>query len=147
LCSQSDSLSSYFLAHNHSLRISAGDSVLIPSGYVGWVQIIYAVPGAPSLSKENGKYLLVVPPSGILQTSSLLDVGYGSDEYFYVSSTGGRVRLSLEGIEPKDTDIIHSFRYQSGPVQIKTFFVGPRSLIHSYTEPDLVSSPTVPLSK
>jgi len=135
-----------------SLAIAAcgfrtGGRVLIPSGYRGWVQIVYEVPAAPALRKENGKYLRIVPPSGILQTSSSLDVGYGSDEYFYVSSTGGRVRLSLEGVERKDTDFIHSFRYQSAPAHIKTFFVGSRSLIPNYPEPELVSSPIFRLTK
>ena len=123
-----------------------GNRVLIPNGYIGWVQVIYAVPTAPPLDKENRKYLLVIPPSGVLRTSSQFEVGYGSDEYLYVSSTGGRVRLQLEGVEPKDTDRIHNFSYQSVPVQIQLFFVGPRSLIPNYPRPDLVSSPTRPLS-
>jgi hypothetical protein len=60
----------------------------VPDGYIGWVQIFYGEMGAPSLRKEGGKYLIEIDKSGRAYTSSPRPVGYGSDEYFYVSSTG-----------------------------------------------------------
>ena len=43
---------------------------LIPPGYVGWLRLDYSVKGAVSLPIESGRYVVKMPPSGRLQTSS-----------------------------------------------------------------------------
>ena len=60
---------------------------LIPQGYVGWVKIEYGE-SAPPLEMSNGVYICRIPASGILQTSSSLEVGWAKDEYFYYSEDG-----------------------------------------------------------
>jgi len=66
------------------------DRYLIPDGYIGQVRIEYRVKGAPKLPIENGYFLLKVPDSGRLQTSSVMQDGWASDEYYYVSKKGRR---------------------------------------------------------
>jgi len=114
-----------------------GNIVLIPEGYVGWVRIYYHEPGAPSLRKEGGSYLIAIDSSGSAQTSSIRDPGYGSDEYFYVSPSGVRTKLKLQGIEDASDDMIHDFTYQSAPREVTLFFVGPRMAVETTPGPDL----------
>ena len=114
-----------------------GNKVLIPHGYVGWVRIYYHEPGAPSLQKESGSALIVIDDAGTARTSSIRDPGYGSDEYFYVSPTGVRTKLKLQGVENAPDDLIHDFTYQSAPREVTLFFVGPRTAVKTATRPDL----------
>src|SRR6266511_2064707 len=46
-------------------------TILLPRGYVGWVRISYAVGGAPAIPIEAGHYLVKIPSSGILMTSTM----------------------------------------------------------------------------
>jgi hypothetical protein len=67
---------------------------LIPDGYVGWVKIIFRKSDAPALPVEDGHYLLKIPPSGSLETSSEIEYGVASgDDYFYYC---GDTRRKLE---------------------------------------------------
>ena len=56
---------------------------IIPKGYVGWLRLDYRVPGAPPLPIENGRFLVRMPLSGRLQTSSLTNEAFEKNEYFY----------------------------------------------------------------
>lgn len=114
-----------------------GDKVLIPDGYVGWVRIYYRESGAPSLRTEGGRYLIVIGNSGTAQTSSIRKSGYGSDEYFYVSPSGSRTNLKLQGVENAPDDMVHDFTYQSTPREVTLFFVGPRTAVETTPRPDL----------
>jgi len=114
-----------------------GNRVLIPDGYVGWVRIYYKEPGAPSLRKESAGYLIVIDDAGSARTSSIRDPGYGSDEYFYVSSAGVRTKLKLQGVEDAPDDMVHDFTYQSAQKEVTLFFVGPRTAVKTTTRPDL----------
>jgi hypothetical protein len=38
---------------------------LIPSGYVGWIQVRFGIPGAPPLPMEDGFYLMRIPANGL----------------------------------------------------------------------------------
>lgn len=58
---------------------------LIPNGYVGWVKILFKVQDAPPLPIEDGCYVFKIPADGRLQTSSDIEFGVASDEYYYVS--------------------------------------------------------------
>ena len=59
------------------------DRYLIPDGYVGWVKVFRKVKDAPPIAIEKGFNLYKFPPSGILKTSSDIDEGWATDEYFY----------------------------------------------------------------
>jgi hypothetical protein len=69
------------LTNSHLIRY------LIPSGYVGWVQVQYGIPTAPPLPREDGGQLIRVPPSGVVQTSDKQVMDWASDEYYYVSGS------------------------------------------------------------
>jgi hypothetical protein len=56
---------------------------LIPEGYVGWVRITFLKTGAPPLPIEDNYYLFKFPTSGLLATSSDMEYGVASDQYFY----------------------------------------------------------------
>lgn len=60
---------------------------VLPDGYVGWIQVIFDSPGAPEVVVPNRtRFVLRIPKSGILKTSSLGHVFAfpGShDEFFY----------------------------------------------------------------
>ncbi len=113
-----------------------GNRVLIPDGYIGWVQVFYRVASAPPFPKQEGKYLIEIDKSGRAYTSSPLPVGYGTDEYFYVSSSGSRIRLKDEGVERQQDDLVHHFTFtnytsygksrEEIKTEFETFFVGPR---------------------
>jgi hypothetical protein len=44
-------------------------------------------------TQKNGSYVLTLPTSGFLQTSSALESGYAHDQYFYVVDSGRRNEL------------------------------------------------------
>ncbi len=67
---------------------------LIPEGYVGWVRIDFNIIDAPPLPIEDGYYLFKIPPSGLLQTSSDIEYGWASDEFYYYSGESRRKLLS-----------------------------------------------------
>jgi hypothetical protein len=58
---------------------------LIPGGYVGWIRIDYKVDNASPLPIEDGHYLIKIPSSGLLKTSSVFEGGVATDEYFSYS--------------------------------------------------------------
>ncbi|MGA9393184.1 MAG: hypothetical protein WBV69_22335 [Candidatus Sulfotelmatobacter sp.] len=72
-------------AHHSSLRSSR---FLIPGGYTGWIRVEFEVQGAPPLPMEAGGYILRVPDSGALQTSSAEQYGWAKDRYYYYSAEG-----------------------------------------------------------
>ena len=73
----------------HSIRHSS--RFLIPEGYVGWVRVEFQVNGAPPLPVEGGEYLIKLPPSGLLSTSSSEEYGWAKDHYLYYSEKGTRI--------------------------------------------------------
>ncbi len=58
---------------------------LIRDRYIGWVRINYGVKDAPSLPIEGGFYVLRIPETGLLNTSSQGEEGLAQDEYYYLS--------------------------------------------------------------
>jgi hypothetical protein len=66
---------------------------LIPEGYVGWVKINFRIKGAPTLPVQDNHYLFKFPPSGLLETSSDMEYGVATDDYFYYC---GDTRRRLE---------------------------------------------------
>jgi uncharacterized protein DUF6843 len=63
---------------------------VIPEGYTGWIRIEFEVQGAPPLPMEGGQYVIKIPPSGTLQTSSPEQYGWADDRYDYYSAQGTR---------------------------------------------------------
>ena len=67
------------------------DRYLIPDGYIGEIRIEYGVKKAPALPLEEGRHLLVIPRSGILQTSTQLDQRWCPiSDYYYVKGNQRR---------------------------------------------------------
>ncbi len=68
-------------------------NVLIPQGYVGWVRIEYGVAGAPPLERYYRlpppmlRQQEIIPPSGLLQTSTRFGQGTLKNTYFYSGDT------------------------------------------------------------
>jgi hypothetical protein len=60
-------------------------TTLIPVGYVGWIEVNYGVQGAPPLPMEDGSYLVRIPTTGSLKTSSKEEFGIAADQFCYVS--------------------------------------------------------------
>lgn len=89
---------------------------LIPDGYVGRVRIEYRVKGAPKLPLEDGHLLFRVSKSGRVQTSSVMQDGWASDDYYYVSKHG---RHQIDNV----TDMIWEQSFEPNGANEK-FFVG-----------------------
>ncbi len=64
---------------------------LLPEGYVGWVRVEFQVSGAPTVPVEEGEYVLQIPPSGVLKTSSAEQYGWAKNRYYYTSKGGVRM--------------------------------------------------------
>lgn len=65
---------------------------IIPAGYVGWLRLDYSVKGAPSLPLERGRYVVRVPPSGRVATSTVNYPSVDSNDY-NVQDPGGLRKL------------------------------------------------------
>ncbi len=108
-----------------SCGFRAGNVVLIPMGFRGWVVIRHEVAGAPPFGHEGGKMLIKVPESGILSSSSNWPSGYGNDEYYLVGDDGQRVRIHspFEGCNDP-APCIQRFEFITSPIKATVFFVG-----------------------
>jgi hypothetical protein len=69
--------------------------IYIPDGYVGWVRIEYGVANAPRLKTDTfGPWEYQrFPPSGLLQTSSILKNGAASADSYYYREDGSLKEL------------------------------------------------------
>jgi hypothetical protein len=63
---------------------------IVPIGYRGWLRLDYNVAGAPVLPIENGSYLVRIPRSGRLQTSTANMPQIDHDSYYTEGPTGRR---------------------------------------------------------
>jgi hypothetical protein len=81
-------------------------TILIPRGYVGWVQISCGIGGAPPLPMKKGEYLVKVPPRGIVETSTPID----KDRPRYVT-------YDFYGSEQRPSESDHSTKVPHGWVQ------------------------------
>ncbi len=109
---------------------------MIPDGYVGWVKIYFEIPNAPALPVEDGHYLFDIPSTGVLKTSSKLEDGFASDDFFYASGTK-RTRLVETGWG--EGGLIHAGYTGSGgddvdgvPAIYEGFFVGPEEQLKKH---------------
>jgi hypothetical protein len=67
---------------------------IIPENYTGWLRLDYAVNGASPLPLENGFYLVKVPLTGRLGTSSPYNGSIDKDD-FLVATSHGLEKLAL----------------------------------------------------
>lgn len=101
---------------------------VIANGYVGWIRVEFNVPGAPPLQLHEGKYLIRVPPSGMVQTSTPFEEGAGNDQFYY-DAAGSRIRLPIGDATTRRGNIwgigTASTASGSNPPRIfREFFVG-----------------------
>ncbi|MEM7372130.1 MAG: hypothetical protein AAF587_26165 [Bacteroidota bacterium] len=59
----------------------------LPKGHEGWISIRYQVTDAAEIPMRDGVQQIGIPPSGYLETSNLLTVGWRRDRYFWVDGT------------------------------------------------------------
>ena len=69
-------------------------SYVIPDGYIGWVCIEFGVAAAPPTPVEDGRFVFVIPGSGILLTSSELEYGVGPIDEYVQAVEAGRIVLA-----------------------------------------------------
>jgi hypothetical protein len=116
--------------------VRAGNVVLIPMGFEGWVVIHYDIPREPAFDHEGAKTLVKVPESGSLSTSSNRPNGYGIDEYFFVAADGKRVRVQNEAEGCNDQEpCIQQFEFVTSPTKMTMFFVGKKPDVARYPKP------------
>jgi hypothetical protein len=68
--------------------------VVLPDGYVGWIQVIFSAPNAPKPEFRHNKIILRVDNSGVFKTSMTGTIFSGThDEFFYskVDSNGREI--------------------------------------------------------
>jgi hypothetical protein len=105
------------------LRTRRHTQFLIPDGYVGWVDVSYGVPHAPTLPDESGYSIVRLPSSGKTQTSTEIEGGRTGDQFFYVQ---GDQRKRLQPSQPGGGGLIwgDSVTGKSRGAT-REFFVGP----------------------
>ncbi len=65
---------------------------LLPEHYVGWVRVEYGVAGEQPLPLKDGHYVVAIPSSGFLRTSSPFEEGY-ADDHYYTDVRGKRTEM------------------------------------------------------
>jgi hypothetical protein len=55
----------------------------LPSGYVGWIQVVFGDRGAPPLSYKKKEFRIAIDHSGLFRTQTLHVVFGGKNEFFY----------------------------------------------------------------
>jgi len=85
----------------------------LPKDFTGWVTIKYEKPNAPVLEKINGSYLLRINYSGFFETSSRMEIGMASDEYFWYNRTE---KIILPQSSDSNTTRIHAHTYSNADV-------------------------------
>lgn len=61
---------------------------IIPGGYVGWLRLDYSVAGAPPLPIEDGRYIVRLPRTGRLATSTANYPPVDHNEYVFEDASG-----------------------------------------------------------
>jgi len=106
---------------------------LIPEGYIGWVNIYFGVKDAAPLPVEDEHYLLKIPPSGELKTSSSIEAGVASDDYYYYDNAGNKLgRLESTGWDEGGMIWAESFGDGEKGGNNLRFFVGTEEQLKKY---------------
>ncbi len=104
------------------------DRFLIPAGYLGYVRVDYAVKGAKPLAKLENHFIIPIPASGYLQTSTKYEPGRAIDDFYYVTSSGRTVIKSDERPGSRVWNAGVDFRLDvPSDFVSKTVFIGSQS--------------------
>jgi len=97
---------------------------VMPSGYTGWVQIIYNQEDYSALPKERRAILHNIPLDGILKTSSAPTSG--GMTFYYVDAQGKRSEIGTDMIfsQSMGTRYIEQTDGTTAQTDVNTFFVG-----------------------
>lgn len=98
--------------------------VLMPVGYVGWIEIKYGVANASALGGIDGVRICKVPQEGIVDTSSLVEDGWAKDEYLYYLPSGSTFALRNTGWGRGGMIWGETFEWKETPQADEYFFVG-----------------------
>ena len=93
---------------------------IIPKGYTGWLRLDYGVAGAPPLPIEGGRYVVRMPRSGRLQTSSANKPPIDRTAYDLVDENGSRPLKFTRGSE--GYAVQDAFAAGSFPMGAKGFY-------------------------
>src|ERR1051326_5600037 len=112
-------------------KLSPQEEWIIPEGYVGWLRLDYSVTGTPALPVERGFYVVRMPRSGRLQTSSSGSRTIERNQY-YIEGANGRDRITFSWPPVQGYAVQHAFRESVGDTkayqpQFECVFVGTRS--------------------
>lgn len=100
----------------------------MPNRFTGWVEVRYGIPAAPPLPEANGSFVIRVPASGVVETSTEFQEGFAEDTFHYVAGDQLEVReepkqdandMAIWGYSVKTTRVAQ----RRGPITV-TFFVG-----------------------
>jgi len=105
---------------------------LIPSGYVGWINVYFGVRDAPQTPKEDGYYVFKIPSTGELKTSTKIESGLGSDEFFYFTAEGTKVKLESTGWDGGGMIWAATTGNENGGPYSVRFFVGTEEQLRRY---------------
>ena len=109
---------------------------LIPRGYVGWIRVDFNVKAAPPLPVEGNYYVLRIPVTGHLQTSTPDAYGPLGDVYVYECGEE-RQRLVISQRHEASCKIWGNFEgpatlSDATPYRFRYFFVGPKEQYQKY---------------
>lgn len=115
------------LANGPQARPKYPYKFLIPEGYVGWVRVDFYVQGAPALPIEEGYYVIKVPDTGRLSTSSPDMLARGDEYYYYSDDTKYRLAVNSQSpVRMIQDQFMGPPPGYSTPKPYRYFFVGPR---------------------
>lgn len=96
--------------------------LLIPSGYVGWMEIIYDRKDAAPLPTKDGKRVIKFDSTGRIATSSKLEEGWALDKFYYYTDSSTQ-ELSSTGWGGGGV-IWSEYTGSNGATFTSVFFVG-----------------------
>lgn len=67
---------------------------ILPEGYGGWVLVEFGVPGAPTLSEEDGFQVIRVPSDGVVRTSGAM-IPSPTRDMAFAEARGKRVTVEM----------------------------------------------------
>jgi hypothetical protein len=94
----------------------------LPKDYTGWVTVKFEKKNAPRLQNTSGSYYIKISDDGFAETSSKVEEGWATDEYYWMDN-GRKVYLTQNSGE--NTANIHAESYHTMGFQN---FVSPDTL-------------------
>jgi hypothetical protein len=89
----------------------------------GWVVVVFNHTGAAPLARlDDGSYLVPIPKSGVITTSTNLADGRAADRFIIRHSTGEEEALSATSLRANQTG--WERRVDGKPMEYEVFFIG-----------------------